>query len=244
MLKTVSSLSQEQVDSILAKLLPNEKSIRRRTNRLESFVFAKVQEERAWIEKIAIARSSPLSEEELDEFEKKCFCITPAILFEFELYLNEEKYWHENKRKQTPETVEAKIMENHPGRWMARFPVNKEKIQSRNRSGAIYDAIVKKLKENGESRDIKNIDYEMHMLLGWHPEISDGDRVSECRWSTEQDDWELVVYKKDGRVIGHPTKTLSDILKEGIIARSRIVGESGKHLILEDAFLGLLTNRS
>ena len=104
----------------------------------------------------------------------------------------------------------------------------------------IGDSVRKMLHDKNEPITAKTLFYETSMVLDWHAEIERNDRVSECRWNKEEDDWELVVVKPDGRIIGNPTKTIEDIVKEGIVARSKAVGVSGRKLILEDAFLGLL----
>ena len=68
MLNLADKLSKEKVDEILSRLLPNEKSARRRMNRLESFIFTKSQEERAWLENYLLANDTEVSEEELDSY--------------------------------------------------------------------------------------------------------------------------------------------------------------------------------
>ena len=240
MLKLADKLTAEKVDSVLVRLLPDEKSAKRRMNKLESFIFTKSQDGRAWLENYLLANDTEATEEELDKAEKQSLAITMAILFEFEAYLKDEKYWHESGCNKTPESIEARIMENQPSRWLARFPQNRNSKRSKKSSGVIYDTVLKRLKEQGKSITAKNLFYETSMIVDWHPELEDEDRVSECKWNDKEQDWELVVVKPDGQIIGNPTKTLDDIIKEGIVARSRTVGTSGRKLKLDDAFLGLL----
>lgn len=240
MLKLADKLTAEKVDSVLVRLLPDEKSAKRRMNKLESFIFTKSQDGRAWLENYLLANDTEVSEEELDKVEKQSLNITMAILFEFEAYLRIEKYWHSTGYNKTAENLEARIMENQPCRWLARFPQNRNSKRSKKSSGVIYDTVVKRLKEQGNSVNAKNLFYETSMIVDWHPELEDEDRVSECRWNEKKQDWELVVVKPDGQIIGNPTKTLDDIIKGGIVERSRTVGTSGRKLKLDDAFLGLL----
>lgn len=240
MLKLADKLTFEMVDRILVRLLPDEKSAKRRMNKLESFIFTKSQEGREWLDNYLLSNDTEVSEEELDKAEKQSLTITMATLFEFEAYLKDEKYWHERGSKKTPESIEARIIENQPCRWLARFQQNRNSKRSKKCSGVIYDTVIKRLKEQGKPVDAKNIFDETSMIIAWHPELEDNDRVSECRWNEKEQDWELVVVKSDGQIIGNPTKTLDDIIKEGIVARSRTVGTSGRKLKLDDAFLGLL----
>ena len=242
MLKLADKLTQDKVDEILSRLLPSEKSARRRMNKLESFVFTKSQEGRAWLENYLLANGKNVSEEELDKFEKTAFTITLSVLYEFEAYLKDESYWHLNKRQKTPENVEARIMESQPCRWLARFQQNRGKKVSKNVGGIIYDTILQKIKSEGNDCSSKRIFEETKKVVDWHPELEDNDRVSECRWNEEVEDWDLVVVKPDGRIVGQPTKTIEDIVKEGIIARTRTVGVSGKKLNADDAFLGILAH--
>ena len=240
MLRLADRLTAEKVDGILARLLPDEKSAKRRMNRLESFIFTRTQEERAWLENYLLSNDTVISEEELDKYETQALTITMATLFEFEAYLKDERYWHEKGCQKTPENIEARIMENQPCRWLARFPQNRNSTRNKKVSGVIYDAMAMRLKEEGKPITAKNLFSEVSMLLAWHPELEDNDRVSECWWNEKSQEWEMVVVKRDGQIIGNPTKTLEDIIKEGIMARSRTVGTSGRKLKLDDAFLGLL----
>ena len=240
MLKLADKLTKEKVDGILSRLLPNEKSARRRMNKLESFIFTRSQEERAWLENYLKANKSGISEEELDKIEKQSFTITIAALLEFESYLEDELYWQNRKCKETPETIESRIMDYQPCRWLARFPQNRGRKTSKNVSGVIYDTIKDDISKKGLPLTCQNLFYETSMIVSWHPELEDHDRVSECRWNAETGDWELVVVKPDGQIIGHPTKTIEDIVKEGIVARTKTVGVSGRKLKPDDAFLGLL----
>lgn len=241
MLKLADKLTPEKVDAILVKLLPDEKSARRRMNRLESYIFARSQSGHDWLANYLRANHKPITEEEFDTIDRQSVSrITATLLYEFELYLTEERYWRARKCKKTVETLESRIMKNQPGRLLCRFPQNKGNLHSKNVSGVIYDAVVARRKEQGSPLDAKAIFTEIKTILDWHPEVENFDRVSECRWSDENNEWELVVVKKDGRVIGNPTKTIENILIEGIIARSKTVGTSGRKLNLEDAFLGIL----
>ena len=240
MLKLADKLTQEKVDEILSRLLPNEKSARRRMNKLESFVFTKSQEGRAWLENYLLANDTEISEEEMDKVEKQSFTITIATLLEFEAYLADEAYWHEKKCKKTPENIESRIMDYQPCRWLARFPQNRGRKTSKNVSGVIYDTIGAMLTKKNTPLTARNIFYETGMVISWHPELEDNDRVSESRLSDDGGEWDLVVVKPDGQIIGHPTKTIEDIIKEGIVARTKTVGVSGRKLKADDAFLGLL----
>ena len=241
MLKLADKLTAEKVDSILIRLLPDEKSTKRRMNKLESFICTTSQDSRAWLENYLLSNDTEASEEELDKAEKLSLTITMATLFEFEVYLKSEKYWHDSGSNKTPESIEARIMENQPCRWLACFPQNRNSKCSKKSSGVIYDSVVKRLKEQGKPVTAKNIFEESSMIIAWHPELEDSDRVSECRWDDKEQDWELVVVKPDGQIIGTPIKTLDDIIKEGIVARSRTVGTSGRKLKLDDVFLGVLS---
>lgn len=234
MLKLSDKLTAEKVDGILAHLLPDEKSAKRRMNRLESFIFARAQEQRAWFENYYLSKGKQVSEEELDKIESQEIAISHAVLFEFEVSLKI------NDRHNSPEETEARIMKNMPGRWIARFTQNRISRFSRNVSGAIYDSVMARLKEKSETITSRKLADEVSFILTWHPEVEDGDRVSECRWAEDIGDWDLVVVKRDGQIIGTPTKTLEDVLIEGIVSKSRTVGVSGRTLEISDPFLGIL----
>lgn len=244
MLKLADKLTPEKVDAILVRLLPDEKSPRRRMNRLEAFIFSRSQEGRDWLARYLRKKRKKLTEEELDAIDRQAVSrITATLLLEFEMYLTEERYWHERKCEKTVEALEGRIMGYQPGRLLARFPQNRGNKNSKNVSGNIYDAIFanKKQKDGVKGIRAKDLFGEIAMVIDWHPELENYDRVSECRWDEELGDWDLVVIKKDGQVIGKPTKTIENVLKEGIIARSRTVGVvSGRKLVLDDVFLGIL----
>lgn len=244
MLKLADKLTPEKVDAILVRLLPDEKSPRRRMNRLEAFIFSRSQEGRDWLARYLRKKRKKLTEEELDAIDRQAVSrITATLLLEFEMYLTEERYWHERKCEKTVETLEERIMGYQPGRLLARFPQNRGSKNSKNVSGNIYDAVFADKKQKNGARGIKAKELlgDIATVIDWHPELENYDRVSECRWSEELGDWEIVVIKKDGQVIGKPTKTIENVLKEGIIARSRTVGVvSGRKLVLEDVFLGIL----
>lgn len=244
MLKLADKLTPEKVDAILVRLLPDEKSPRRRMNRLEAFIFSRSQEGRDWLARYLRKKRKKLTEEELDSIDRQAVSrITATLLLEFETYLTEERYWHERKCEKTVEALEGRIMGYQPGRLLARFPQNRGNKNSKNVSGNIYDAIFanKKQKDGVKGIRAKDLFGEIAMVIDWHPELENYDRVSECRWDEELGDWDLVVIKKDGQVIGKPTKTIENVLKEGIIARSRTVGVvSGRKLVLDDVFLGIL----
>ena len=244
MLKLADKLTPEKVDAILVRLLPDEKSPRRRMNRLEAFIFSRSQEGRDWLARYLRKKKKKLTEEELDSIDRQAVSrITATLLLEFEMYLTEERYWHERKCEKTVEALEGRIMGYQPGRLLARFPQNRGNKNSKNVSGNIYDAIFanKKQKDGVKGIRAKDLFGEIAMVIDWHPELENYDRVSECRWDEELGDWDLVVIKKDGQVIGKPTKTIENVLKEGIIARSRTVGVvSGRKLVLDDVFLGIL----
>ena len=240
MLKLEDKLTQEKVDEILSRLLPHEKSARRRMNKLEAFVFSLAQAERGWTEDNILASGEHPSDEHLDAVEKHFCTLTIASLLEFERYLKDESYWHESKCSKTAETIERRIMENQPCRWLARFPSNKGFKGSRNVSGPIYEAVGESLKAKGTAVTAKTIFEGCSEILVWHPELEDNDRASECRWNEGIGDWDIVVVKPDGRIIGTPSKTMEDIVNEGIVARSRTTGVSGRQLKIDDAFLGLL----
>ena len=240
MLKLADGLTEEKVDEILSRLLPSEKSARRRMNKLESFVFTRAQNSRAWVENYLMANHNSPSDDTMEDFEKRAFVISIATLFEFEAHLVDEAYWRNNKVKKSAETVEARIMDFQPCRWIARFPQNRGRKTSRNVSGTIYDSVIENLAKKKGSVIAKDLFSDLTMIIDWHPELENHDRVSECRWNDEAEDWDLVVVKPDGRIIGHPTKTLEDIAKEGILAKSKTEGVSGRKIILQDAFLGIL----
>lgn len=241
MLKIADKLTPEKVDAILVRLLPDEKSPRRRMNRLESFIFTRSQRGHDWLEDYLKFNHIPLSDLEFEEIDRQAVSkITASLIYEYEMALLEERYWHQKKRRISPETIEARIMENHPGRFMARFPQNRGNKRSRNVSGIIYDSIITDHRQKHHEINAKTLFAEIENIIAWHPELEDNDRVTECRWSDELQDWDLVVVKPDGQIIGKPTKTIENILMEGIIAKSRTVGVSGRKLDLADAFLGIL----
>lgn len=240
MLKLADKLTPEKVDEILSRILPHEKSPRRRMNKLESFIFTKAQEDRLWLENYLLSKNNVLAEGDLNDAEMQTFVISIAMLFEFEVWLKDAEYWKERKCDKMPEVYEERIMDIQPCRWLARFGQNRGRKTSKNVGGCIFDALLGRRVEKGEPLTIKDVTYDVAMIVSWHPELENNDKVSECRWSTELEDWDLVVIKPDGRIIGTPTKTIEDVVKEGIIARSKTVGMSGRKLILNDAFLGLL----
>lgn len=149
-----------------------------------------------------------------------------------------ERYWKEMHFDETPEHLERRIMEQQPGRWLARFPQNKPLRESRNSCGVVFDAVFSRLQGQSKNVSLREVICEVQEILAWHPEFEANDRVSECRWSEEQGDWEIVVIKPDGQIIGNSTKTLEDLIRDRIIARSRTTGAHGGKLILGDPFLG------
>ena len=240
-MKRKEELSKEEVDAILVKLLPDEKNANRRRNKLESFMYTRAQADHAWLEGYLAHKGQSLSEEEWERIDKESVGkVTASVLYEFEVHLMDEAYWKVHKCKPTPENIEARIMENQPGRWLARFPQNRGNKYSRNVSGAIYDAVVEKFRREGKPCDARSVYLEVSLAILWNPWLVDGDRVSECRFDDELGEWELVVVKPGGEVIGNPTKTIEEIAKESVLARSRKTGKSGRPLKLDDAFLGIL----
>lgn len=240
MLKLADKLTAEKVDSILVRLLPDEKSAKRRLNKFESFIYTKAQESRVWLENYLLANDTEASEDELDKAEKQACTITLPLLFEFEAYLKTEAYWHEKNCMKTPETQEARIMDYQPCRWLARFPQNKGRKTSKNVSGVVYDTVQSWLTKLEKPITARNMFYETSMVLLWHPEVEDNDRISECREGEGLGEWELVVVKPNHQIIGHPTRTIEDVAQKSIISRTKTMGISGRKLKIDDAFLGLL----
>ena len=66
MLKLADKLTPEKVDAILVRLLPDEKSARRRMNRLEAFIFSRSQEGRDWLARYLRKKRKKLTEEEIE----------------------------------------------------------------------------------------------------------------------------------------------------------------------------------
>ena len=93
MLKYSDGLTSKSVDSILVRLLPEEKSVKRRMNKLESFAFTRSQEWREWIEESGHVNN----EEEVDDGERRLLTITKALVFQFEMHLAEERISREHE---------------------------------------------------------------------------------------------------------------------------------------------------
>lgn len=238
-LKLIDGLKEQEVYAVLRDLLSDEKSDRRRITRLETFVCERAAKDRDWVFKYAESKGHEMSDEELDSYERKSYCISPALLFQFAQHLESEKYWE--KKAHTIEKQELRMLEAWPGRFEARYPQNRTKRTSRQSMGVLHDYLASKLGfEEGKilSRDFYG---EIGFILSWHPEYEDGDRILEVKGFDEvPESLDMVIAKPNGEIWGEPTKTFEQIAEESVIARSRKTGVSGRELALDDPFLGIL----
>lgn len=240
MLRLADRLTADKVDAILARFLPEEKSARRRINKLESFIFTESQEYYNWLQTFLSSNKIPSYEEVMEKVEAAPLQITIESLLRFEIYIREEKAQRGARTQNTPAITEKMKMMSQPCRWEAKHNSNRNIKESKKSSGVIYESVLAKLMGESCPLTAKDIFNTITGILEWHPEIENDDKVTECRWNKDNEEWELVVVKPDGRVVGNPSKTIEDVLKEEITGRSRTTGVSGRKLNLNDAFLGIL----
>lgn len=238
-LKLIDGLKEQEVYAVLRDLLPDEKSDKRRITRLETFVCERAAKDRDWVTLFAASQGSEMSETELDDYEKRAYCISPALLFQFEIHMRGEQYWA--KRSKTAENQERRLMEAYPGRFDPKYPQNEASRFSRMRMGVLNEAFAElRGFEEGKSPS-RDFYPALGELLAWHPEYEDGDRIMEVKnIGAETEAVDLVIRKANGDIWGEPSKTFEQIAEESIIARSRTKGVSGRVLDLSDPFLGLL----
>jgi hypothetical protein len=238
-LKLIDGLKEQEVYAVLRDILPNEKSDKRRITRLETFVCERAAKDRDWVTLFAASQRSEMSDADLDIYEKKAYCISPALLFQFEIYLKNEHRWAQ--RVKTPENQELFLLEAYPGRFDPKYPQNESSRFCRMRMSVLHDAL-SALKGFDQGKCPAREFYSaLGEILAWHPEFEDGDRILEVKkLGDNMEDIELVMRKANGEIWGQPTKTFEQIAEESIIARSRTKGISGRILDLSDPFLGLL----
>lgn len=238
-LKLIDGLKEQEVYAVLRDLLPDEKSDKRRITRLETFVCERAANDRDWVTQFSASHGSEMSEAELDDYEKRAYCISPALLYQFEIYLRGEQYWA--KRAKTIENQERRILESNPGRFDPKYPQNESSRFSRMRMGVLHDAFAEFKGYNEGKSPSREFYNALGEFLAWHPEFEDGDRILEVKnIDAPLESVELVIRKANGDIWGEPSKTFEQIAEESIVARSRTEGVSGRKLDLSDPFLGLL----
>jgi len=238
-LKLIDGLKEQEVYAVLRDLLPDEKSDKRRIARLETFVCQRASKDRDWVTQYALSHGASMSDEELEAYERREYCISPALLYQYGIHVRNERYW--SKHEKTPESQEMREMEAFPGRFDAKYPQNRNFRMCRTAMEPLMSYISDRMGLAEGKCSYAEVITALAYIVQWHPEFEDGDRIIEVKsYDGNPETIDMVIQKANGEIWGEPTKTFEQIAEESVIARSRKTGVSGRPLDLSDPFLGLL----